>query len=172
MLNLYRLKSDTFTNRQNNYDGYACHHCKPGWTGSDCRTRRPSRVRRNALALSPEEQRRVRDRINLAKRTPMTEWLVLNITDRTNGDPIDVIKIQLIQPPSVYDYYVYIHLYASRSTLVMQDSSAPVCDPNRHRLDFAHKVSVAEVKFIIFISFRIYIFLYTPSQVFMKQFAM
>ncbi|CAL8076996.1 unnamed protein product [Calicophoron daubneyi] len=124
---------------QGNFGGYACHLCKAGWRGTNCTERRPLRVRRNVLSLTKEEQRRFRDRIALSKKTPMTEWLVLNITDMTNGDPVDTGKLKLIRPPSVYDFYVFVHLYASRSTLVMRGEEDSTCDPADHMLDFAHK---------------------------------
>ncbi|CAH8846703.1 unnamed protein product [Trichobilharzia szidati] len=124
---------------QGNFQGYACHRCKDGWTGINCRTRRPLRIRRNVLQMSISEQREFRDRIALAKLTPMTEWLVINISDSSNGDPVGSENLQLIQPPSVYDFFVFIHLYASRSSLVVEETNGPWCNPNEHRLDFAHK---------------------------------
>ncbi|CAH8515127.1 unnamed protein product [Heterobilharzia americana] len=124
---------------QGNFQGYACHRCKDGWTGVSCRTRKSVRVRRNVLQMTLLEQRAFRDRIILAKRTPMTEWLVINISDSSNGDPVEQDNLQLIQAPSIYDYFVFIHLYASRSSLIVDDTNGPRCSPNEHILDFAHK---------------------------------
>ncbi|VEL32584.1 unnamed protein product [Protopolystoma xenopodis] len=122
-----------------NYWGHACHLCRPGWMGPDCGERRQPRIRRNALLMSEEEQRRFRDRLVLAKRTPMQEWVVLNISSSQNGDPIDVAKINLVAPPSVYDFYVYLHLYATRSSLIFELDVGAECDLRQHVLDFAHK---------------------------------
>ncbi|KER26718.1 hypothetical protein T265_06080 [Opisthorchis viverrini] len=69
----------------------------------------------------------------------MTEWLALNISTSLNGDPANLRTIQLVQVPSVYDYFVFLHVYASRSTLTMSSIWQSKCDPRQQKLDFAHK---------------------------------
>ncbi|GAA54899.1 tyrosinase, partial [Clonorchis sinensis] len=69
----------------------------------------------------------------------MTEWLALNISTSLNGDPANLRTIQLVQVPSIYDYFVFLHVYASRSTLTMDSIWQSKCDPRQQKLDFAHK---------------------------------
>ncbi|TGZ62022.1 hypothetical protein CRM22_007664 [Opisthorchis felineus] len=69
----------------------------------------------------------------------MTEWLALNISTSLNGDPANLRTIQMVQVPSVYDYFVFLHVYASRSTLTMNSIWQSKCDPRQQKLDFAHK---------------------------------
>ncbi|KAL3309691.1 hypothetical protein Ciccas_011759 [Cichlidogyrus casuarinus] len=122
---------------QGNFAGPDCSVCKFGWSGPRCSVKRPAKMRRNVLTLSAEEQREFRDRVALSKRTA-SPWLLMNITNRDNADPINSTKLNLVPTPSIYDFFVYIHLYSARSTLINIGPNDS-CDPNRHKLDFAHK---------------------------------
>jgi hypothetical protein len=118
-----------------NYGGIGCGKCRFGYTGPTCGTPLPKRVRQSVWKMSVEEQRRYMDILNAAKYTP-SNMSVLNVDGSETADPITREKLSF-KEVSIFDYMVYYHYYASRTT--MFDGGLDRCSINDHRLDFAHK---------------------------------
>jgi hypothetical protein len=118
-----------------NYEGMACERCAPGWTGSLCLKRTPLRIRKNVLNLTLDEQHLLRDVINASKSTP-SNYSVMSIADGHSADPVTKEKLRVYNV-SVYDFMVYQHFYATRST--MFDHEMQVCSSTaENALNFAY----------------------------------
>ncbi|XP_058482657.1 tyrosinase-like [Solea solea] len=96
-----------------NFMGFNCADCKFGYFGADCSERRES-LRRNIFHLSRSERIRLVSYLNLAKQTVSQDYVVATATytQMENGsNPI-------FADVSVYDVFVWMHYYVSRSALL------------------------------------------------------
>ncbi|XP_074654258.1 tyrosinase-like [Tubulanus polymorphus] len=119
---------------EGNFDGYQCSQCAFGFDGQNCIQRRTS-IRKNAVNLEAKERKLLRDVLDASKFTA-SEWMVMNITSKENVDPVNGTDNLNFIPVSVYDFYVYLHVYGSRSTL---PENKTTCTTNGvFHLDFGH----------------------------------
>ncbi|KAG7515340.1 tyrosinase-like [Solea senegalensis] len=96
-----------------NFMGFNCADCTFGYFGADCSERRES-LRRNIFHLSRSERIRLVSYLNLAKQTVSQDYVVATATyaQMENGsNPI-------FADVSVYDVFVWMHYYVSRSALL------------------------------------------------------
>ncbi|XP_061595296.1 tyrosinase-like [Cololabis saira] len=95
------------------YMGFSCGDCSFGLTGPKC-TERRSRLRRNVFHLTRAERSRFVSYLNLAKRTISRDYVVATgtYTQMQNGSR------PMFADVSVYDVFVWMHYYVSRSALL------------------------------------------------------
>uniref|UniRef100_A0A8C6SZA1 Tyrosinase n=1 Tax=Neogobius melanostomus TaxID=47308 RepID=A0A8C6SZA1_9GOBI len=96
-----------------NFMGINCGDCKFGYFGANCNERRES-LRRNVFHLSRAERVRLVSYLNLAKHTVSSDYVIPTGTlqEMRNG------STPLFADVSVYDIFVWMHYYVSRSALL------------------------------------------------------
>lgn len=93
--------------------GFACHLCAPGWAGTTC-NRRLVRLRRNVLFYSDAEKHDLQ-RVLLLGRRVASDAAVLEERFNNRSDPL---RRPVFRNVSMHEALVFIHRYASRSTLL------------------------------------------------------
>uniref|UniRef100_A0A8C5DTN6 Tyrosinase n=1 Tax=Gouania willdenowi TaxID=441366 RepID=A0A8C5DTN6_GOUWI len=96
-----------------NFMGFNCGECKFGYFGINCNERRES-LRRNIFHMSRSERSRLVSYLNLAKQTMSRDYVVATGTYMEMGNGSNPMFTNV----SVYDLFVWIHYYVSRSALL------------------------------------------------------
>ncbi|KAL4657347.1 tyrosinase-like [Arapaima gigas] len=96
-----------------NFMGFDCGGCRFGYVGERCAQQRP-RLRRNVFHLSEAERHKFISYLNLAKNTVSPDYVIVTGTYRQ----MDNGSRPMFSDVSVYDLFVWLHYYVSRSVLL------------------------------------------------------
>lgn len=98
-----------------NFGGVDCMQCKPGYQGSQCTKKKNIVIRRNILSFSESETDELVQNLDKSKFVSSEEYVILT----TSYDKILLGEQPSFSNISMYDLFVWMHYYASRSNLVL-----------------------------------------------------
>lgn len=100
---------------EGNFGGVDCSQCKPGYYGSQCLEKKTMVLRKNILSLSQREIDELLQNLNMSKFVTSNEYVILT----TSYDRILLGEEPTFSNISMYDLFVWMHYYASRSNLIL-----------------------------------------------------